>query len=200
MGSGIGYLERLRSTAEASTVSVMIYAYAGARQLGPTWPTLLAVPRPFFNTLALPFQSHNHFIPKMASDTSEPLDGYAIRRNNSCATSETDCGGTWDNWRQCCPGTTQCPRSADSGICCPTWQDCSNSLINNAHCADQTATLYYVEYSRGFVCCSNDTVGFHLKDNGYVGCAKDLKTAGSNTQAAIPVTTATSTATGSSKS
>lgn len=138
----------------------------------------------------------------MASDASESLTGYSIRRNNSCATSETDCGGTWGSFRRCCPGSTHCPRSTN-GICCPTRQDCSHSLISNPHCADKTANLYYIEESRGFACCPDDMVGFHLKDSGYAGCAEDLENAGSNTQSAVLVTAAaasSSSATASSKS
>ncbi|KAJ5589980.1 hypothetical protein N7450_003952 [Penicillium hetheringtonii] len=111
----------------------------------------------------------------MANDALDFPYGYAVRRNGSCSSGEVDCGSTWNNQHACCPGSTFCPLSSKTSVCCPSKDDCTNSLVGpNTHCGDSTASLFYVTSSRNFFCCSNDTSGYAVTGYGYVGCANDI--------------------------
>lgn len=110
----------------------------------------------------------------MSFITDESLQGYALRRNGSCAGGETDCGETWGSFRRCCPGNTECPAKPNSpGICCPTPENCKAALDKKWRCADPTADLYFIENTEGYFCCQNDTRGLYtVGKKNYVGCAK----------------------------
>jgi hypothetical protein len=103
------------------------------------------------------------------SDTS----GYALRRNGSCLSTETDCGLTTSPFHACCPGNTFCPGPQYNVICCPSDADCSNLI--GKKCADSKADLYSSTSdiaSEGF-CCERGKYAFTLEDQG-VGCADQL--------------------------
>jgi hypothetical protein len=103
------------------------------------------------------------------SDTS----GYALRRNGSCLSTETDCGLTTSPFHACCPGNTFCPGPQYNVICCPSDADCSNLI--GKKCADSKADLYSSTSdvaSEGF-CCERGKYAFTLEDQG-VGCADRL--------------------------
>lgn len=109
------------------------------------------------------------------TDTLDSPYGFAIRRNNSCLSSELDCGTTWAPFHACCPSGTFCPTSYNSE-CCPSNADCGQLLLNNPQCGNTTANLYNWQ---GYFCCPPDTTGFGLQ-NGWVGCTNDLTSLGAN--------------------
>lgn len=113
------------------------------------------------------------FTAAVMSDTG----GYALRRNASCLSTETDCGGTTPPFHACCPGNMFCPGSQYNVICCPSNADCSRTMDES--CADGKADLYSSNSSdlanEGF-CCERGRFGFTMKDtvNAGVGCANHL--------------------------
>jgi hypothetical protein len=103
------------------------------------------------------------------ADTS----GYALRRNGSCLSSETDCGLTTPPFHACCPGNTFCPGPQYNVICCPSNANCSDIIGEN--CADSQADLYSSSpdiADEGF-CCEQGKYAFTWTDKG-VGCANNL--------------------------
>ncbi|GKZ37613.1 hypothetical protein AbraIFM66950_009232 [Aspergillus brasiliensis] len=101
--------------------------------------------------------------------SSSDIQGYAIRRNNSCLSDEVKCGRTWDTWQACCPSGSKCPGkeySIQNNVCCPTWTDCT-SEIKPAACANSSWNMY--DYD-GYFCCTADESGFMLKGTDWVGC------------------------------
>ncbi|TPR04840.1 Protein kinase domain family protein [Aspergillus niger] len=101
--------------------------------------------------------------------SSSDIQGYAIRRNNSCLSDEVGCGRTWETWHACCPSGSKCPGkeySIQNNVCCPTWTDCT-SEIKPAVCANSTWNMY--DYD-GYFCCTQDESGFRLKGTDWVGC------------------------------
>ncbi|KAJ5930538.1 hypothetical protein N7466_006031 [Penicillium verhagenii] len=144
----------------------------------------------------------------MANDSLTFPYGYASRRDGSCSTGEVDCGSTWNTERACCPGSTYCPRSSSTSICCPSTDDCEDSLVGHTHCADESADLYYVSVTRNYFCCSSDLNGFIIDSYNYVGCTAnitaepyDVKAASivSSASASTPVTSLTVTPTQASQ-
>ncbi|KAJ5592614.1 hypothetical protein N7537_009518 [Penicillium hordei] len=103
--------------------------------------------------------------------------GYALRRNASCLSTETDCGGTTPPFHGCCPGYMFCPGPQYNVICCPSNADCSRTMAES--CADSKADLYSSNSSdlanEGF-CCERGRFAFTMKDitNKGVGCANHL--------------------------
>ncbi|KGO74626.1 hypothetical protein PITC_002710 [Penicillium italicum] len=103
--------------------------------------------------------------------------GYALRRNGSCLSTETDCGRTTPPFHACCPGNMFCPGNQYNVICCPSNADCSSTMGQS--CADGKADLYSSNSSdlpdEGF-CCARGRFAFTFKNelNKGVGCANDL--------------------------
>jgi hypothetical protein len=98
--------------------------------------------------------------------------GFALRMNGSCQTSEVDCGATVAPYRACCPSGSFCPSQynvdasqtlslqdmdADSAQCCPTSANCTNTLLQNPQCANQTWGLYD---NGGYFCCQKGVAGY----------------------------------------
>ncbi|KAB8253901.1 hypothetical protein BDV32DRAFT_155736 [Aspergillus pseudonomiae] len=84
--------------------------------------------------------------------------GFAVRKNGSCLRTETDCGETVGGFRGCCPGGTFCPIAYNID-CCPTGENCTESLLKEPRCANATWDLYD---NGGYFCCPHDTIGFAL--------------------------------------
>ena len=103
--------------------------------------------------------------------------GYALRRNGSCLSTETDCGGTTPPFHACCPGNMFCPGRQYNVVCCPSNAGCRDIMSDS--CADKKADLYSSNTSdlanEGF-CCERDSYAFAMKANSGVGCAADLQT------------------------
>ncbi|KAJ5778992.1 hypothetical protein N7457_006712 [Penicillium paradoxum] len=103
--------------------------------------------------------------------SSDDIQGYPIRRNNSCSTGESACGRTWGTFHACCPEGAQCLDSqADkirNFICCPNSLNCSSVLADAPTCADTTWDLYN---STGYFCCEPKHPGFDVQDTVSVGC------------------------------
>lgn len=101
--------------------------------------------------------------------------GYAIRRNGSCLSTETDCGGTTPPFHACCPGNMFCPGRQYNVVCCPSNAGCRDIMSDS--CADKKADLYSSNTSdlanEGF-CCERDSYAFAMKANSGVGCADGL--------------------------
>ncbi|KAF4761089.1 hypothetical protein N7455_003451 [Penicillium solitum] len=95
--------------------------------------------------------------------------GYAIRRNGTCPSSETSCGITWGDWYPCCPGDTDCADVNENTQCNP-------ANMNGpafSQCSNDTWNLYQ---ANGFFCCETDQIGFtstETETDGFYGCAKD---------------------------
>ncbi|KAJ6049833.1 hypothetical protein N7499_011580 [Penicillium canescens] len=102
--------------------------------------------------------------------------GYALRRNNTCNSAETECGQTWDSWQACCPRGTKCASGASYFVCCPNNNDCIQQINKvGQHCANENALLYD---SVSAFCCVSGTVGFSPNSGphkGRVGCAGDKR-------------------------
>ncbi|KNG88406.1 hypothetical protein ANOM_004316 [Aspergillus nomiae NRRL 13137] len=84
--------------------------------------------------------------------------GFAVRKNGSCLRTETDCGETVGGFRGCCPGGTFCPIAYNID-CCPSGENCTESLVKEPRCANATWDLYD---NGGYFCCPHDTIGFAL--------------------------------------
>ncbi|KAJ5890045.1 hypothetical protein N7504_010855 [Penicillium tannophilum] len=99
--------------------------------------------------------------------------GYALRRNGSCLSTETDCGQTTSPFYACCPGNMFCPAPQYNVMCCPSNANCSEVIGEN--CANSKADLYSSTSdvaAEGF-CCERGKYAFTLEDKG-VGCANNL--------------------------
>ncbi|PWY67886.1 hypothetical protein BO70DRAFT_400462 [Aspergillus heteromorphus CBS 117.55] len=99
------------------------------------------------------------------------IEGFAIRRNNSCLSDEVSCGSTWETWHACCPSGSYCPGSKISipnNVCCPSWTDCTSEIEDPPVCADNSWGLY--NYT-GYFCCPSSDDGFMVKDTVWVGCS-----------------------------
>jgi hypothetical protein len=109
----------------------------------------------------------------MSTNTS--VAGFAIRRNGSCiaSLSETDCGGTVDEFRACCPHPAFCPSSRSpsrySVYCCDQAVNCTVAIIQEGpFCANESWTLFN---NNGYFCCDAGRPGYkNTKKNSY-GCA-----------------------------
>ncbi|CAG8049657.1 unnamed protein product [Penicillium olsonii] len=109
---------------------------------------------------------------------TEYVQGYAIRRNESCADNEQKCTkkATWGDYQACCPGNSFCYDS-DTGIpnmmCCPMGNtNCTQSVQEEKSCANSTWNLYNW---RGYFCCEQGQPGFYVNDRVLVGCSEDSK-------------------------
>lgn len=105
--------------------------------------------------------------------------GFASRRLGSCAPGEEHCGATWNLtatgplYHQCCPYESFCGKK-DTGTCCrKEGQDCTDYIIDPAHCADQNWNLFQnPDGDEGRFCCERGKIGFTRRGNG-VGCANE---------------------------
>lgn len=108
----------------------------------------------------------------ISSDISRfamPIQGFAIRRNGTCLSSETSCGTTWEDWQPCCPGDTECADDLNDNTQCnppdtsgPAFSRCSNPELD----------LYQ---ANGFFCCESGQTGFTSTESGWkgnYGCAE----------------------------
>ncbi|KAJ5520254.1 hypothetical protein N7463_000707 [Penicillium fimorum] len=105
------------------------------------------------------------------------IAGFALRRNGSCLSTETNCGATVFPFHACCPGHTFCPGPQYNVVCCPSDADCSDLLGES--CADSKADLYSsdpVDIPNEGFCCERGKYAFGMKDRNdtSVGCADDL--------------------------
>ncbi|CAG8417065.1 unnamed protein product [Penicillium salamii] len=130
---------------------------------------------------------------------SEFVEGYAIRRNESCAANEQKCtnnGPTWGDYQACCPGNSFCYDS-DTGIsnimCCAQGNDynCTASVAKSPSCANKKWNLFDW---RGYFCCEEDDSGFYVQDRVLVGCSES-KNPGNSSFKILDVLSAGSTAT-----
>ncbi|PYI02919.1 hypothetical protein BO78DRAFT_210568 [Aspergillus sclerotiicarbonarius CBS 121057] len=125
------------------------------------------------------------------------IQGYAIRRNNSCLSDEVGCGKTWDDWHACCPHGSYCPGSriaVANNVCCPSWTDCTADIDPPA-CANSTWNMY--NYT-GYFCCTGDETGFMFKGTDWVGCLDPDSPGNASYSALKVISSATSTASGTS--
>lgn len=127
-----------------------------------------------FKTYQLAYLNKKGFqIPPLRVDTMPYSSGYALRRNGSCLSTETDCGQTTSPFYACCPGNMFCPAPQYNVMCCPSNANCSEVIGEN--CANSKADLYSSTSdvaAEGF-CCERGKYAFTLEDKG-VGCANNL--------------------------
>ncbi|KAJ5345890.1 hypothetical protein N7452_003894 [Penicillium brevicompactum] len=131
------------------------------------------------------------------------VSGYAIRRNNTCESSETLCtkgGATWGDYQACCPGNSFCFDS-DTGIrniiCCANQNNCTAVVAEKPSCADQSWNLFDWD---GSFCCDQGQSGFHVLDRVLVGCSEALKPGNDSFIDLATISTGTVTATSTSMS
>jgi hypothetical protein len=113
--------------------------------------------------------------------TTDSVEGYALRRNNTCGNSEVTCteNATWDNWQACCPQNSFCFDSKASQanfICCENQFNCTSRIATAPTCADKSWNLFN---STGYFCCEEDQVAFNVDKTVWVGCADPGFAAGS---------------------
>ncbi|KAK2598081.1 hypothetical protein QQS21_005792 [Conoideocrella luteorostrata] len=107
---------------------------------------------------------------------SEKIQGFPLRRNNSCQSDEESCGGTWDKWQACCPHNSYCPgrdRPYSNNICCPDSSNCTALSISPPICANSSWNLYSwngKDESGGWFCCESNAMGFYKAGQKFVGC------------------------------
>ena len=92
--------------------------------------------------------------------------GFALRRNGSCLAEQVDCGPTADTYHACCPSGSSCPRQFNVN-CCPTSDNCTQTLVAKPGCANPTWDLYD---NNGFFCCAQGKMGYKTPSN-TDGCA-----------------------------
>ncbi|CAG8272820.1 unnamed protein product [Penicillium salamii] len=100
--------------------------------------------------------------------------GYALRRNESCLSTETDCGPTTSPFHACCPGNMFCPKGQLNVVCCQSAGECEQTRSNG--CADPLANLYTTNahnLTNGGFCCAQNKHGFSLNGDG-AGCADEV--------------------------
>ncbi|KAJ5767075.1 uncharacterized protein N7511_004691 [Penicillium nucicola] len=138
--------------------------------------------------------------------TTDMVEGYALRRNNTCGDTEKKCtpNATWDDWQACCPGNSFCFDSQASQanfICCEDTLNCTASIATEPTCADKSWNLFN---STGYFCCEEDQSAFNVDGTVWVGCADPGFSGGSKYIALDPSSVGTpvasSTATSSSTS
>ncbi|KAK3356843.1 hypothetical protein B0T25DRAFT_516395 [Lasiosphaeria hispida] len=100
---------------------------------------------------------------------ASPL-GFALRLNgSSCLSQEVDCGATVAPYRICCPAGSFCPSQYNVN-CCPSADNCTASLIENARCANETWDLYD---NGGFFCCLKGLFGYAARATDSNGCGSE---------------------------
>lgn len=114
--------------------------------------------------------------------------GFAIRRNGTCLSSETSCGITWDTWDPCCPGNTECADVNSNTQCNPA------SMAGPAfsQCSNPEWDLYQ---ANGFFCCESGQTAFTSTGSdtkGFYGCAEKDTFDNKVMRSLSPVQTATS--------
>ncbi|PYH49177.1 uncharacterized protein BP01DRAFT_370709 [Aspergillus saccharolyticus JOP 1030-1] len=93
----------------------------------------------------------------MTTNTTQEIQGFASRRNNSCLADEVSCVHTWGTWYACCPSGSSCPGakvSVPNNVCCASWTDCTAQIENPP-----------------YFCCEGDAQGFGFRKETWVGCA-----------------------------
>lgn len=100
---------------------------------------------------------------------SPDIQGYAIRRNNTCSEGEVYCQQTWNTTEACCPKNSFCSNSGEPNtICCPNPLNCTQSIEAEAPtCADKGWNLYNHD---GPFCCEADQQGYYILNSILVGC------------------------------
>ncbi|KAE9364224.1 hypothetical protein N431DRAFT_496815 [Stipitochalara longipes BDJ] len=81
---------------------------------------------------------------------SVSTSGFALRINGTCPVTDVDCGPTESPYRACCPADSFCP-SEYNIECCPTSANCTEILLQNPQCANQSWNLYD---NSGYFCYS----------------------------------------------
>lgn len=103
--------------------------------------------------------------------SSDGIQGYPIRRNNSCSAGESTCGTTWGTFHACCPESSDCVDShmtqVKNFICCSNALNCATILADTPNCANTSWDLYN---STGYFCCDSKHPGFDVEGTVSVGC------------------------------
>ncbi|KAF2500680.1 hypothetical protein BU16DRAFT_614402 [Lophium mytilinum] len=94
--------------------------------------------------------------------------GFALRHNGSCPTGNINCGTTVSPFRGCCPSGYVCPHQYNLA-CCPSGQNCTATLLADAHCANDSWDMYD---NGGFFCCQKDEVGYANTTTDSNGCGQ----------------------------
>ncbi|KAK0729581.1 hypothetical protein B0H67DRAFT_465913, partial [Lasiosphaeris hirsuta] len=93
--------------------------------------------------------------------------GFALRMNGTCQDDEVDCGTTVQPYRVCCPEASFCLPQYNVN-CCPTAANCTSSLVQKPHCANDTWDLYD---NNGYFCCLKGLLGYAATLTDSDGCA-----------------------------
>ncbi|PKY06149.1 hypothetical protein P168DRAFT_103150 [Aspergillus campestris IBT 28561] len=113
--------------------------------------------------------------------------GVGMRIQTNCPIGSQECSnksGTVNGFVSCCPRESTC--STSNGVyCCPDEMEeseCRELVIDGAHCANETWSMFASGLNGGLFCCEAQDIGWWGKlggNNGYVGCGPDGPSASS---------------------
>ena len=103
-----------------------------------------------------------------SESSSKMAAGWALRKNGTCASDETNCGMKARPFYGCCPEGTSCPDQYNIA-CCPESGNCTLSLLPDPQCANREWDLYD---NNGFFCCLKGLTGYSAQNGRSSGCAE----------------------------
>lgn len=104
--------------------------------------------------------------------------GVGMRIQDNCPVGSQECSkrsGTAHGFVSCCPRDSNCATSQGT-YCCPDdmkESECRDLIIDKAHCANETWSLFESGHDGGLFCCEAQDIGWWGLlggDRGYVGC------------------------------
>jgi hypothetical protein len=102
--------------------------------------------------------------------SDDSLFGFALRRNGSCLSSESECGPTVDPYYACCPGGSACSNPYNQ-VCCTPGTNCTTEIVQNPVCGDRAWSLYNNGgVDSGYFCCLSTSSGYSAGNGGSNGC------------------------------
>lgn len=101
--------------------------------------------------------------------SADEIAGFALRRNGSCLSMETECGPTVQPYYACCAGGSTCVNPYNQ-VCC-TSGNCTTTIVQDPVCADPSWNLYNNGgVDSGYFCCLPSTFGYAVQLGGSNGC------------------------------
>lgn len=101
--------------------------------------------------------------------STDEIAGFALRRNGSCLSTETECGPTVQPYYACCAGGSTCVNPYNQ-VCC-TSGNCTTTIVQDPVCADPSWNLYNNGgVDSGYFCCLPSTFGYAVQLGGSNGC------------------------------
>lgn len=99
----------------------------------------------------------------------DDVAGFALRRNGSCLSSETECGPTVEPYYACCSQGSSCVNPYNQ-VCCSSG-NCTAEIVQEPVCADSSWSLYNNGgVDSGYFCCLSTSSGYAVGLGGSNGC------------------------------